>query len=161
MSLGKKRQHWLDADDNEVYASELRTAAAIYIAALEAALAAETQRADEAEAKVEKCKGANRRLSDAHVGAVERAEQAEARVEQLEREVNEEWVTRGMPSWRSRAKRAEAAFAECKRRRECDRERIAEAEATIERLEWMLVEVDHGASIDDAASRWTPEKAAE
>jgi len=80
MSLGKKRQHWLDADDNEVYASELRTAAAIYIAALEAALAAE----------------------------VKRAQQAEARVEQLEREVDEEWVTRGMPSWRNRAKRAEA-----------------------------------------------------
>jgi molecular chaperone GrpE (heat shock protein) len=105
--------------------------------------------------------GAHTSLEDAAQQMKDRAEQAEARVEQLEREVNEEWVTRGMPSWRSRAKRAEAAFAECKRRRECDRERIAEAEATIERLEWMLVEVDHGASIDDAASRWTPEEAAE
>ena len=36
MSLEQKRQHWLDADDNEVYASELRTSAAVYIAALEA-----------------------------------------------------------------------------------------------------------------------------
>ena len=52
MSLGKKRQHWLDADDNEVYASELRTAAAIYISELETKLAAETQRADEAEGKL-------------------------------------------------------------------------------------------------------------
>ena len=39
-AIDKKRQHWLDADDNEVYASELRTAAAIYIAALEAELEA-------------------------------------------------------------------------------------------------------------------------
>jgi len=36
MSLEQKRQHWFDADDNEYYASELRTAAAVYIAALEA-----------------------------------------------------------------------------------------------------------------------------
>ena len=39
MSLEQKHQHWLDADDNEFYASELRTAAAVYIAELEAALA--------------------------------------------------------------------------------------------------------------------------
>ena len=42
MSLEQKHQHWLDADDNEFYASELRTAAAVYIAALEAALADQT-----------------------------------------------------------------------------------------------------------------------
>lgn len=35
-TIDKKRQHWLDADDNEVYAGELRTAAAVYIAELEA-----------------------------------------------------------------------------------------------------------------------------
>jgi len=36
MSAEQKRQHWFDADDNEIYASELRTAAAVYIAELEA-----------------------------------------------------------------------------------------------------------------------------
>ena len=40
MSLEQKRRHWFDADDNEYYVSELRTAAAVYIAALEAELAA-------------------------------------------------------------------------------------------------------------------------
>ena len=40
MSLEQKRQHWFDADDNEYYASELRTSAAVYIAALEKELAA-------------------------------------------------------------------------------------------------------------------------
>jgi len=40
VSLEQKRQHWFDADDNEYYASELRTSAAVYIAALEAEVAA-------------------------------------------------------------------------------------------------------------------------
>jgi len=40
MGLEQKRQHWFDADDNEVYASELRTSAAVYIVALENELAA-------------------------------------------------------------------------------------------------------------------------
>lgn len=56
MSLDKKHQHWLDADDNEVYASELRTAAAVYIFGLETALAAATQRAEKAEAELEALK---------------------------------------------------------------------------------------------------------
>jgi hypothetical protein len=42
MSLEQKRQYWFDADDNEYYASELRTAAAVYIAALEEELAQKT-----------------------------------------------------------------------------------------------------------------------
>jgi len=61
MSLEQKHQHWLDADDNEFYASELRTAAAVYIAELEAALAALT-------------KGITERIFD----EVQKCEQAEA-----------------------------------------------------------------------------------
>jgi len=64
VSLEQKRQHWFDADDNEVYASELRTAAAVYIAALEAELAAMDKRRataygllDSAEAELAALKG--------------------------------------------------------------------------------------------------------
>ena len=60
MTLAQKRQHWFDADDNEVYASELRTSAAAYIAALEHVLKqttaqrehAATKRAEQAEAEL-------------------------------------------------------------------------------------------------------------
>jgi hypothetical protein len=52
MSLEQKRQHWFDADDNEYYVSELRTAAAVYIAALEAELAAlKGRRCDECDSR--------------------------------------------------------------------------------------------------------------